>query len=90
LAVVGALLFSQCSVAWRNFLWARGSGCQSFILLGALFPLSVAPASQQGFWFMELTLSACTPYLPSWILLIVSILVTSLALFLWLYIQAFY
>jgi hypothetical protein len=30
LAVVGALLFSQCNVAWRSFPWARGSGCWSF------------------------------------------------------------
>jgi hypothetical protein len=27
---MGTLLFSQCNVAWRSFLWARGSGCQSF------------------------------------------------------------
>jgi hypothetical protein len=26
----GTLLFSQCNVGWRSFLWARGSGCQSF------------------------------------------------------------
>jgi hypothetical protein len=26
----GALLVSQCNVAWRNFVRARGSGCQSF------------------------------------------------------------
>jgi hypothetical protein len=24
---VGALLFSQCNVVWRRFVWARGSGC---------------------------------------------------------------
>jgi hypothetical protein len=30
LAMAAALLFSQCNVAWRSFLWARGSGCQSF------------------------------------------------------------
>jgi hypothetical protein len=24
-----ALLFSQCNVAWRNFVWAGGSGCWS-------------------------------------------------------------
>jgi hypothetical protein len=24
---VGALLFSQCNVAWRSFVWVRGSGC---------------------------------------------------------------
>jgi hypothetical protein len=39
------------------------------ILLGALFLPSVAPASQQDFWFTELMLSASTPYSPSWILL---------------------
>jgi hypothetical protein len=38
------------------------------ILLGALFPPSVAPAFQKGFLFMELTLSASVPLLPSWIL----------------------
>jgi hypothetical protein len=26
----GALLFFQCNVAWRSFVWARGSGCWSF------------------------------------------------------------
>jgi hypothetical protein len=26
----GALLFSQCNVARRNFVWARGSRCLSF------------------------------------------------------------
>jgi hypothetical protein len=25
--VVTAYLFSQCNVAWRSFLWAKGSGC---------------------------------------------------------------
>jgi hypothetical protein len=30
LVVAGALLFSQCNMAWRNFLWAMGSGCWSF------------------------------------------------------------
>jgi hypothetical protein len=24
---VGALLFSQCNMAWRSFVWAGGSGC---------------------------------------------------------------
>jgi hypothetical protein len=28
--VVTALLFSQCSVAWRSFLWDRGSGYPIF------------------------------------------------------------
>jgi hypothetical protein len=27
LAAVAALLFSQCNVAWRSSVWARGSGC---------------------------------------------------------------
>jgi hypothetical protein len=26
----GALLFSQCTVVWGSFVWAMGSGCQSF------------------------------------------------------------
>jgi hypothetical protein len=26
----GTLLFSQCNVVWRSFVWAEGSGCQSF------------------------------------------------------------
>jgi hypothetical protein len=26
----GALLFSQCNVAWRSFVQAGGSGCRSF------------------------------------------------------------
>jgi hypothetical protein len=30
LAAPGALLFSQCKVAWRSFVWARSSGCLSF------------------------------------------------------------
>jgi hypothetical protein len=36
----------------------RVQGVEVFILLGAFFLPSVAPASQQDFWFMELTLSA--------------------------------
>jgi hypothetical protein len=27
---MGALLFSQCKVAWRSFVWTGGSGCWSF------------------------------------------------------------
>jgi hypothetical protein len=30
LVASGTLLFSQCNVAWRSFLWARGSVCRSF------------------------------------------------------------
>jgi hypothetical protein len=30
LVTVGALLFSQCNMVWRSFIWARGSGCWSF------------------------------------------------------------
>jgi hypothetical protein len=54
----GAPLFPQCNMAWRNFPWSRGSGCWNFDSSCALFPLSVALAYQQGFWFTELTLSA--------------------------------
>jgi hypothetical protein len=27
----GALLLSQCNMAWGSFVWAGGSGCQSFV-----------------------------------------------------------
>jgi hypothetical protein len=27
---IGALLLSQCVMLWRSFVWAGGSGCQSF------------------------------------------------------------
>jgi hypothetical protein len=30
LVAAAALLFSQCNMAWRSFLWARGSGCRRF------------------------------------------------------------
>jgi hypothetical protein len=36
-AGVGALLFSQCNIVWRSFLWAGGSGVELLILLGAFF-----------------------------------------------------
>jgi hypothetical protein len=29
-ALVAVHLFSQCNVAWRSFLWARGSACLNF------------------------------------------------------------
>jgi hypothetical protein len=55
---IGALLFSQCNVAWRSFVWAGGSECRSFDSFWCFFLPNVALASQQDFWFMELTLSA--------------------------------
>jgi hypothetical protein len=54
----GALLFSQCNVAWRSFVWAGGSECQSFDSSWCFFLPSVAPASQQDFLFTELMVSA--------------------------------
>jgi hypothetical protein len=55
----GALLFSQCNMALRSFVWAGDSGCWSPDSSWCFFLLpSAAPASQQNFWFMELTLSA--------------------------------
>jgi hypothetical protein len=60
-AAVAAHLFSQCNVAWRSFPWTRGSGYQSLILLGPLFPTSVVPKSQHGFGVMELMLSGSAP-----------------------------
>jgi hypothetical protein len=61
LAVAAAVLFSQYKVAWRSFVWAGVQSVEVLIVHGALFPPSVAPASQQSFWFTQLTLSASVP-----------------------------
>jgi hypothetical protein len=53
-----ALLSSQCNAAWRSCVQLGVQGVRVLILLGVFFLPSVAPASQQDFWFMELTLSA--------------------------------
>jgi hypothetical protein len=46
----GFLLFSQCNVVWRSFVWAWGSGCQSFDSSWWFYFLPrVAPVSQQNF-----------------------------------------
>jgi hypothetical protein len=51
------------SVTWcgETFYWLGVQGVEILILLGALFLPSVAPVSQQGFWFTELMLSASLP-----------------------------
>jgi hypothetical protein len=51
------------SVMWcgEAFCGLGVQGVEVLILLSSLFLQSVAPASQQGFWFMELTLSASAP-----------------------------
>jgi hypothetical protein len=56
------------SVVWRSFVQAGGLGCQSFAYSWCFFLPIVAHDSQQDFWFTELTLSASSLYLPSWIL----------------------
>jgi hypothetical protein len=58
---IRVLLLSQCNVAWRCFVWARGSGCESFDYFGALFFPSVALMAQQDLSFTEITLSASAP-----------------------------
>jgi hypothetical protein len=45
----GALLVSQCNVAWRSFVWAGDSGCQRFAFSWCFFSVNVAPVSQQDF-----------------------------------------
>jgi hypothetical protein len=35
---MGSLLFSQCNMAWRSFVWAGGSGCWSFANSWWFFP----------------------------------------------------
>jgi hypothetical protein len=58
------------SVTWHGeaLYWLGVQGVRVLILLGGFFLLSVAPVSQQNFWFMELTLSASALLSPSWIL----------------------
>jgi hypothetical protein len=46
---VGALLFSQCKVAWSSFVWAGDSGCRSFDSSLCFFLPILAPESQQDF-----------------------------------------
>jgi hypothetical protein len=58
LAAVGALLFSQCNMAFHGL---GLQGVEVLILLAALFLPSVTPASHQGFGVTELTLSASEP-----------------------------
>jgi hypothetical protein len=55
---VGALLVSPYNVAWRSYVWAGDSGCWIFASSWWFFLPGVSPASQQDFYFMELTLSA--------------------------------
>jgi hypothetical protein len=45
-------------VAWRSFAQTGVQGVKILTLLGAFFLRSVAPVSQQDFWFTKLTLSA--------------------------------
>jgi hypothetical protein len=51
------------SVTWCEEAFYRlgVQGVEVLILLGALFPPSVAPVSQQGFGVMELMLSGSAP-----------------------------
>jgi hypothetical protein len=56
--VVVAHLFSQGNMAWRSFLWARGSWCQSFDSSWCFISAKCGPrVSLQGFGVMEFTLS---------------------------------
>jgi hypothetical protein len=51
------------SITWHGevFCGLGVQGVKVLILLGALLPPSVSPASQKGFFFMELTLSSSVP-----------------------------
>jgi hypothetical protein len=50
---VAPLLFSQCNVAWRSFVQARGLGCQSF-------------ASSSGFFFCQMWLQHLSNFSDLW------------------------
>jgi hypothetical protein len=46
---VGVLLFSQCNMVWKSFVWDEGSGYEVLILLVFFLLPRVAPVSQQNF-----------------------------------------
>jgi hypothetical protein len=60
-AVVAAHLFSQYTWHGEAFHGLVVQSVNVLILLGALFPPIVAPASQQDFGVMELTLCGSAP-----------------------------
>jgi hypothetical protein len=53
-----SLLFSQCNMAWRSFVWAGSSRCRSFDSSWCFISAKCGSMSQQDFWFMEITLPA--------------------------------
>jgi hypothetical protein len=61
MAATAACLFSHCHMLGEAFNGLGVQGVKVLILVGVLFPPSVAPASQQGFGVMELMVSASTP-----------------------------
>jgi hypothetical protein len=61
LAVVAALLFSQCNMCEEIFHVLGVQGVEVLIFLNALFLPVVAPVSQQGFGVTEIMLSASAP-----------------------------
>jgi hypothetical protein len=55
----GALLVSQYkNQVWRSSVWLGVCSVGVLLILGCFFLPSVAPASQQDFWFRDLMLSA--------------------------------
>jgi hypothetical protein len=46
---MGALLFPQCNMVWRSFVWAGGLVCQSFDFSWCFFLPSMALTSHQDF-----------------------------------------
>jgi hypothetical protein len=55
---MGALLFSQCNVAWRSSIWAGGSGHQSFDSSWCFFSAKCGSNVSARFLITELMLSA--------------------------------
>jgi hypothetical protein len=48
-----ALLFSQYNVVWRSFLWARGSGCQSFDSSWCFISAKCGSNVSEKFWSLR-------------------------------------
>jgi hypothetical protein len=49
-AAAAAHLFSQCNVAWRSFLQARASGCQSFDSSWCFISTQCGSVISTSFW----------------------------------------
>jgi hypothetical protein len=64
----GSLLSSQCRMAWRSFVWAGGSGCQSFASSWCFFSARCGSSISARFLIYRAHAVCFLPLSPSWIL----------------------